>query len=106
MLANQIRNIKRPEWKLRPEVLLCANTVKPMHGVVPRVILGKDWWDQTRLAAYRSTDNHCIACGVHKSDAKFHTWLDAHETYKINYATGRMKYVKAVPLCTACHNFT
>ncbi len=93
------------DWKLRPEVLLCANTVKPMHGVVPREILGKEWWDATRQAAYESTNHHCIACGVHKLSAQEHQWLEGHELYKTNYKKGRMIYIETVPLCHYCHNF-
>ncbi len=105
-LSDQITALaKEPEWKLRPEVLLCANTVKPMHGVVPRVILGSVWWDETRFAAYKSTQFHCIACGVHRTQAKGHKWLEGHELYKTNYSLGRMVYVETVPLCHYCHCF-
>jgi len=105
-LADQLAGLPEdPIWKLRPEVLLCANTVKPMHGVVPRVILGKEWWDQTRQAAYRSTGYHCVACGVYKLAAKEYRWLEGHELYKTNYRLGRMTYVETVPLCHYCHCF-
>jgi len=100
-----IFSVQKKIWRLRPEVLLCANTVKPMHGVVPRIILGKDWWDDTRAAAYRSTDFHCIACGVSKWEAAEHKWLEGHELYETDYRRGRMTYVETVPLCHYCHNF-
>lgn len=95
----------RKVWTLRPEVLLHPNVPKPMHGVAPRVILGRAWWDATRKAAYASTDYHCVACGVHKTCAAFHRWLEGHELYEIDYRRGRMTYVETVPLCHACHAF-
>lgn len=89
----------------RPEILLSSNTVKPMHGVVPRLIKGQTWWDETRQAAYRSTDFRCVACAVHKYDAKEHQWLEGHEVYKTDYRRGRMLYIETVPLCHYCHCF-
>ncbi len=94
-----------PEWSRRPEILLQNNTVKALHRVVPRTILGTEWWDTTRQAAYASTDFHCVACGVHKSEAIEHRWLEGHEVYRINYRLGRMTYLETVPLCHYCHNF-
>jgi hypothetical protein len=102
-LAENIASI-RP-WKCRPQVLLCANTAKPMHGVVPRVILGKEWWDREREAAYQSTNYHCVACGVHKNQAKEHRWLEGHEVYRVDYLKGRQTYIETVPLCYYCHSF-
>lgn len=94
-----------PQKECRPEILLCANTVKPMHEVVPRAILGMDWWNKTRMEAYRSTNFHCIACGVYKGLAKEHQWLEGHELYRIDYPAGRMYYIETVPLCHYCHNY-
>ena len=87
----------------RPEVLLCENIPAPLHGIAPRAVLGKKWWDKTRQAAYKSTNYHCIACGVHKSGAKLKQHLEGHEVYKIDYTSGRMVYVETVPLCHFCH---
>ena len=98
-------NVYHTDWKCRPEVLLCANTVKPMHGVVPREILGKEWWDKTRMESYRSTNYHCIACGVYRSQAKEYSLLEGHELYRINYLRGRQTYLETIPLCHYCHSF-
>lgn len=104
-LADKLRSAKVREWTLRPEVLLSANTVKPMHGVTPRTILGREWWDATRHAAYESTGFHCVACGVSKYQAREHQWLEGHELYRTDYRAGRMTYVETVPLCHYCHCF-
>lgn len=107
-LAGKLKKIsEKPKviWTLRPEVLLCSRVPKQMHGMAPRVVLGVNWWNSTRLMAYKSTDFHCVACGVHKSCAKYHQWLEAHEIYDIDYLLGTMTYVEAVPLCHFCHNY-
>lgn len=76
-----------------------------MHRLVPRSILGAKWWAETRQKAFESTDNHCVACGIHKSCAQFHKWLEGHEVYTTDYVQGRLVYVETVPLCHACHNY-
>ena len=81
------------------------NIPKPLHEVNPRNIMGQKAWDVVRQEAYASTDYHCIACGVHKSEAKGPKWLEAHEFYKIDYGAGRVEIEKIIPLCHYCHNF-
>ena len=85
--------------KLYPEILTHPNIPKPLHGVNPRSIKGKDWWDSERQKAYLSTNNHCISCGVHQSSAKFSKRLEAHEDYTIDYKNGVVKINKIIPLC-------
>lgn len=94
-----------PMWHLRPEVLLLPNIPKPLHGVAPRVVLGKEWWDQERAKAYASTNYHCIACGVHKTEAQEHKWLEGHEVYSVDHDRKIMTYLETVPLCHYCHSF-
>ena len=89
---------------LEPQLLLAPNVPKPLHGLAPRVILGQAWWDKTRRAAYKQTNYHCLACGVHKTRATYHAWLEGHEVYSVNYELGRAKYVRSVALCQFCHN--
>lgn len=92
-------------WKLRPEILLCPNIPKPMHGLAPRVVLGQSWWNKTRRAAYESTNFRCQACGVHMYRARGPKWLEGHELYETDYRAGRLTYLETVPLCNYCHSY-
>jgi hypothetical protein len=89
----------------RPYILQNPNVPKPMHGRNPRSILGKEWWDEKRQAAYRRYDYCCWACGIHKRQAAYHHWLEGHEIYTIDYPRGRMELQEIVALCHSCHNF-
>ena len=95
----------KPNWTPRPEVLMLPQIPKPMHGLAPRVIMGSKWWNETRQASYASTNYHCIACKVHKLQARGPKWLEGHEVYETYYIAGRMVYVETVPLCNFCHNY-
>jgi hypothetical protein len=92
--------------KLRPEVLLMPNIPKPLHGVNPRTIMGKQWWDIKRNEAYASTNYHCISCGIHKFDDFNYGLprLDAHELYSFDYDNFSCCFLDIVPLCTICHD--
>jgi len=90
---------------LKPEILTHPNIPKPLHGTSPRTILGDVWWNKTRQEAYARNDYHCIACGVHKTKAQKHKWLEAHEFYKIDYENGVVEIESIEPLCHYCHNF-
>lgn len=67
--------------------------------------MGKAGWDAKRQEVYASTDYHCAACGAHKSNAKKHRWLEAHEIFEIDYRAGTATLVEIVPLCHYCHAF-
>jgi hypothetical protein len=87
-------------------ILLChPNIPKPLHTLNPRTIKGNKWWKQTKKECKAKFNDHCWACGVHKSKAKMRSWLEAHESYNINYSTGRVEYVGTCALCHPCHNF-
>ena len=67
--------------------------------------MGTNWWNKTRKLAYKSTNFHCIACGVHKEEAKYHQWLEGHEVYETDYERGTLTFLYVAPLCHFCHNF-
>lgn len=90
---------------LKPEVLTHPNIPKPLHGLSPRELKGQEWWDITRKQVYEEQEYRCIACGVHKSDAKYHKWIEAHESYHIDYRKGSMTVDSIIGLCHSCHNF-
>ena len=90
---------------LKPEILTHPHIPKPLHGVAPRDIMGQEWWDNQRKGVYASSYFHCIACGVHRTQAKKHHWLEAHEFWKIDYSTGTCTIESIEPLCHYCHNF-
>lgn len=94
-----------PSYPLRPELLLHPNVPKPLHQVAPRTVLGAKWWGTERKACYAKAEYYCECCGVHKLRAAYHQWLEAHETYAIDYAKGRAKYLGCVALCHFCHNY-
>ena len=95
----------KPLLTLRPEILTHPNVPKPLHGLAPREIKGKYWWDKTRKAAYKANNDCCYACGVHKSQAAFKNHMEAHESYTMDYELGSMEIIEIVALCHSCHSF-
>lgn len=89
----------------RPDLLQHGNIPKPLHTVAPRNILGQEWWNHQRRRAYRVNNHCCWACGVHKSQAAFHQWLEAHEIYDTNWKQGRAVYLGCCALCHSCHGY-
>lgn len=89
----------------KPELLMQRPIVKALHGVAPREIKGKEWWDETRKLVYEKHNFHCIACGVHKTNAKEKKHLEAHEWYECDYENTKYTLKEIIPLCHYCHNY-
>lgn len=88
-----------------PVILLHPQIPKPLHLMNPRTVMGKEWWDRQRFAAYAKFDFHCHACGVPEREAWLHQWLEGHELYHYNYVTGALTFIGVAALCHACHNY-
>jgi hypothetical protein len=86
-------------------ILLHPNIPKPLHGLNPRDLFGKEWWDVRRQQAYVRFNYHCWACGIPKSQARYHRWLEAHECYVTNYKEATSIYIGVSALCHSCHNY-
>lgn len=89
---------------IRPELLLHPTIPRSLSGVNPRRLKGKEWWDETRKAAYALNNYCCWACGVHKLDTK-EQLLDGHETYEYDFGPCIAHYAGTVALCRSCHQF-
>ena len=89
----------RKRRKPEPEILLCPNIPKPLHGLNPRTLLGQKWWDVTRRRAYAERDHSCWACGA------INTRLEAHELYDYDFLKFSAVLCRVTALCTLCHNF-
>lgn len=81
----------------RVRLLAHEQIPKPMHGVNPRTVMGKEWWNEHRERAYAKNNYCCWACG------DMPTRLEAHEVYDILGSEGRMVFVEIVALCHDCH---
>lgn len=83
---------------LKPSLLSQPNIPKPLHGINPRTIMGKDAWDKHRQLLVVNSP-YCKACG------RENTILDLHEDYSIDYTNNSMILLEYAPLCKKCHMF-
>lgn len=103
-LAKKLKADPPKPFIARPQLLCAPPLPTPMHGLAPRVVLSRKWWDEERQAAYASTGFRCAACGIPRgADRCKH--LEGHEVYEIDWLVGTMTYVETVPLCSWCHSF-
>lgn len=86
-----------------PSLLLHPTLPKPLHGVNPRTIYGKTWWDKERALVYRRAEYRCEACGIPKERARFRQHLEAHECYNFYWNEGVATLSGIVALCNFCH---
>jgi hypothetical protein len=97
LLDYNLHRIKTPFMK--PIILCCPPVIPPLHGLNPRTIMGKEWWDIQRRKVYEANMYHCWAC------AKGNTRLEAHEVYKYTFKKFEARMVMITALCWECHNF-
>lgn len=76
-----------------------------LTGVNPRSIMGQKEWNRVRLRTYKKFDYHCQCCGTHKLNGVIHPWIECHEQYKCDYATGKCELLDFQALCYPCHHF-
>ena len=88
-----------------PEILAQPNIIKPLHGLNPRTLMWPTKWQITRQKVYAENNYHCMACGVHRSKAKYKQQLEAHERYTIDFENHNYTLKTIVPLCHYCHSF-
>lgn len=86
-----------------PNILNEGGIPIELSGMSPRILKGQPWWNKIRKKTYESTDYHCIACGIHKSQIKSGKTLEAHECYKYDYENYIAEVEKIIPLCHSCH---
>lgn len=86
--------------RLRPELLAQLPIPMCMHGVSPRTIMGRIWWERRKQEAYFGTGGRCAACGRQHKDG-----LEAHECYNIDYKNCTMKLKEIVGICYRCHHY-
>jgi hypothetical protein len=91
--------------KADPHLLCHPNVPRALHGTNPRSLLGAEWWDTQRRKAYAEFNDRCWACGCHKMDNPYRQYLEAHETYLVDYNRGAAVFDRVVALCHTCHNF-
>jgi len=62
-------------------------------------------WDRLRRMVYGRAANKCEACGISKNPAAG-IWMEAHERWAYDDATGIQRLTRLVCLCSPCHRAT
>jgi len=93
-----LKEVKKPKPLYRRlDLLNHPNIPPPLHGLNPRTIFGKEWWDEKRKESYKRNNGCCHACGSPDR-------LEGHEVYDISYSQGKAIFIEVVALCKDCHN--
>ena len=100
-----LSKLTTPTMKPNPPLITHSQLPTGLHYLNPRSVLGAEWWNKERWEASQANNHCCYACGVHKSVAMFHQWVEGHEQYSFNFKTHEATYVVTVSLFHACHNF-
>ena len=92
-----LSKVDRPRV-VQPELLYHFPIPPDLHGLNPRLLLGRRWWNKTRKKAYKSNGGFCQACGGSGR-------LDAHEQYEFDFGKKIARFQNVVPLCRNCHMY-
>lgn len=82
-------------------LITMPNVPKPLHGIPPRVIMGKSTWDHVRKKCYFDAGYKCEVCGCEPPKGQLH----AHELYSYDYTTGTGTFERCIAICKKDHDF-
>lgn len=82
-------------------LITMPNVPKPLHGLPPRVIMGKSTWDHVRKKCYYDAGYKCEICGDEPPKGQLH----AHELYSYDYKNGTGKFERCIAICKKDHDF-
>lgn len=82
-------------------LITMPNVPKPLHGIPPRVIMGKTTWDHVRKKCYFDAGYKCEICGEEPPKGQLH----AHELYSYDYKKGTGKFERCIAICKKDHDF-
>lgn len=82
-------------------LITMPNVPKPLHGLPPRVIMGKTTWDHVRKKCYYDAGYKCEVCGCEPPKGQLH----AHELYSYDYKAGTGKFERCIAICKQDHDF-
>lgn len=84
-------------------LLTMPNVPRPLHGLPPRVIMGKTAWDFVRKNCYYRAGYKCEICGEDFADIK--PRYAAHELYSYDYEKQEGVFERCVAICAKSHDF-
>lgn len=97
--------VKQDGWKCPTgtgvPLITMPNVPKPLHGLPPRVIMGKTTWDHVRKRCYFEAGYRCEICGCEPPKGQLH----AHELYSYDYKAGTGKFERCIAICKQDHDF-